>query len=179
MSEEMQQALREMEERLTKVIKQEVDPKERKAKEHKKVYQNTKKLLKNYSKFIEHYNIAEFTASTLVDQDLLDTLGVKLDQSDIGDVYVKSMFQTKERTAVMLQHINRVLDFYKHTGIEEHDQNKQRRYKVIRKMYVERMTTENIAKELNIDESTVFRDIGKAIDEISPLLFGIDALKLE
>lgn len=178
MGDELQQALKEMEVRIIKAINHELSPENQKEKRQKKVYHNAKKLLKNYSKFIQHNEIAEFTASTLIDKDLIDTLTYKMDEGAIDDVYIKSLFQTKERTAVMLNHINRVLEFYEYTANKENSSKKQRLSQVIQMIYIENMTAEQVASALNIDRSTVFKDINAAIDDIGPLLFGIDAIKM-
>lgn len=182
MSEELQKALAEMESRIIAAVKQELNPKARKERERKQVFHNTKRLLKNYSKFVEHYKQTEFVAEALVDGELLDFVYDKLDEScdnAAGDVYIKSLFRTKERTSIILNHITKSINYLEESAIEEHNGKKQRVSKVIKMMYIDGNTAEEIAEKLNVDRSTVFKDINIGIEELSPLLFGIDGLKLD
>lgn len=179
MNQELEKVLKDMENRIIAAVKQELDPKVRKEKERKQVFHNTKKLLRNYGKFVEHYNQTEFVASTLIDEDILEIINYRLDDDNIDDTYIKSLFKTKERTAVILNHINKALDFFDKSANEEHNAKKQRVAKVLRMTYVDGMKAEDIAMELHIDKSTVFKDINSGAIEISPLLFGIDGLAIK
>ena len=179
MNEELQKELNEMENRLLLAINTELKPESRKAKNQQHIYHNAKKLLKNYSKFVNHHEIAQFTAGTLIDKDLIDTLNYKMQDGAIDDVYIKSLIQTKERTAIMLNHINRVLDFYEYTAIKENSVKGQRLSKVVRMTYIENMTAEQISDKLNIERRTVFRDLNAALEDLGPLLFGVDAVKID
>ena len=182
MSEEIRQALEEMESRIIAAVKQELNFKTRKEKERKQVFHNTKRLLKNYGKFVEHYKQTEFVAESLIDGELLDVIYDKLDDEDsnvAGDVYIKSLFRTKERTAIILNHITKSLDYLGEMARAEHNGKKQRIANVLKMMYIEGMTAEEIAEILSVDRSTVFKDLNTGVEELSPLLFGIDGLKLE
>lgn len=182
MSDEIKQALEEMETRIIAAVKQELNPKARKEKRQKQVFHNTKCLLKNYGKFVEHYKQTEFVAEALVDGELLDVIYDKLDNEDsnvAGDVYIKSLFRTKERTAIILNHISKSLSYLEDMAKSDHNSKKQRIANVLKMMYIEGMTAEDIASKLNVDRATVFRDLNAGVDELSPLLFGIDGLKME
>ena len=139
-------------------------------------------MLKNYGKFVEHYKQTEFVAEALVDGESLEVIYDKLDNEDsnvAGDVYIKSLFRTKERTAIILNHISKSLSYLEDMAKSEHNSKKQRIANVLKMMYIEGMTAEDIASKLNVDRATVFRDLNAGVDELSPLLFGIDGLKME
>lgn len=174
MSEELQKALREMEDRIIATVKEELNPVKREDKRYKNKLHNTKLLLKNYSKFKEHCDSAQFTAKNLIDNELLDML-----EDDSNDqVYIQSILRTKERTAIMLNHIKNVLDYYTFLAEKNNDNANARRCKALHYMYIDKMKLEQIADALNINERTVWKDVNRAVEEISPLLFGIDGLKL-
>lgn len=178
-NDEIKKELKEMEKRIIATVKQELNSKTRKEKEHKKILHNTKLLLRNYSNFVEHYRLTEFTASTLIDEDILELIEYKMDDDKVDDTYIKSLFKTKEKTAKILNHINRMMDYYEKSAIETHDIKKQRAAKVLRMVYLERKRYKEISEELNIDKSTVSRDVEIGIEDMSPLLFGIDGVKLD
>ena len=179
MSEEIKQALEEMEARIIAVVKQEMNPKSRKEKEQKQVFHNTKRLLKNYSNFVEHYNQTEFVASTLIDEDILELINYRMDDDKVDDTYIKSLFKTKERTAKILNHINKMFEYFERAADEAHDVRKQRISRVLKMVYIDGMKHEDVAHKLNMDKATVYRDINAGISEMSPLLFGIDGVKLD
>ena len=93
--------------------------------------------------------------------------------------YIKSLFRTKERTAIILNHITKSLDYSGEMPRAEHNGKKQRIANDLKMMYIEGMTAEEIAGQLNVDRSTVFKDLNTGAEELSPLLFGIDGLRLE
>lgn len=176
MSEELIRSLLEaMETRIIAAVKQEIDVEHVNEKRFNNNLHNTKLLLKNYSTFQEHCENAQFTAKSLIDDDLMDLL---IDKSGIDDVYIKSILKTKERTAIMLNHIKRVIDYYEYLGESNCDEAHTRRSKVLKLMYIDKHKADKIAKMLDVDKRTVWRDRDKAIEEISPLLFGIDGVKM-
>lgn len=178
MDKEIEKNLKDMEERIIKAIQKELDPEVRREKRNKKVYHNTKKLLKSYSKFVEHYHQTEFVSSTLIDDELLETIGYRIDDDNVDDVYIKSLFRTKERTAIILNHINRCINFLEKTAEQEKNTKKQRVVKVLKLFYIDGITAEDISERLFIDRSTVFKDLNTGAEELGPLIFGIDGLKL-
>lgn len=168
--------LKEMEVRILAAVRKELSPQSRRENEHKKVFHNTKKLLRNYSKFVEHYKQTEFVSSTLIDEDILEIINYRMDDDNIDDTYIKSLFKTKERTATILNHVNKVIQFMERTADTK---KKQRIIEVIKMTYIEGRTAEEVAEAIGIDRSTVFKDLNIGVEEIGPLLFGIDGLRLE
>lgn len=143
-------------------------------KRYEKKLHNTQLLLKNFRKFKKHADQAEFTVSSLIDEKLLESINIEF--SDDTE-YIKSIMRTKARTATMLNHIIRVLDFYEFSS--ENGSVDERAAKALKMKYIQNMKIDDMAIELCVDKRTVDRDIKRGIEEISPLLFGIDGMRLE
>lgn len=173
MSNEIQKALGEMEARIIAVVRQELNPKEVEEKRYAKKLHDTKLLLKNYNKFKKHADQSDITIKSLIDEELLDMLG---EEYEHDEQYIYSIIRTKERTVKMLYHINRVLEFFEYSTKEEYRLN--RIAKVLIMKYIENKSQSEIAMLLSVDDRTVRRDIDEGIEEIAPLLFGIDGVKL-
>lgn len=175
MSEELQKELKAMEERIIASIKQELTAEVREEKRYTKKLHNTKLLLKNYKKFKKHTDQAEFTAKSLLDDDLLDMLGEDYEKNH-DELYIKSILRTKERTARMLNYISRVIEFYIYSTQDNTVENN--RAITLKMTYLEGITQSEIASKLHVDERTVRRYIEDGIKDVAPLMFGIDGVKL-
>ncbi len=139
---------------------------------------NTKLLLKNYRSFKKHsagavYNTRQARENAI---DILDGLD---DEMLGGDNYVESIKRSRERTMIILEHIDKMLGFYKISCEQSGKSEELRRYRVIMAMYIDdkKKTAEEIAEEEFIDVRTVYKDIKAAVKPISALIFGIDSLK--
>lgn len=77
----------------------------------------------------------------------------------------------------MMEFVNQILNEYKQV-CSSWTYDQQRRYDVISSLYINKnaVTKTKLAQKFNVDEQTIYRDERKAIDEISIMLFGIDAL---
>lgn len=170
--------LDEMEKKIIAVVKQELTKEKIEVKRYNKKLHNSKLLLRNYKRFQTHCTESQFTATQLIDSELIEMIK-DADNIDDNNIYIESILRTKERTAIMLNHIKRVLDFYMYTAESSEQEPYRRRAKVIKYKYIDGKGNEEIAARLNIHTRTVDKDIDKAIAEISPLLFGIDGIKLE
>lgn len=177
MDEQILRYLEGMEQRIIAVVRQELNETNRENKRYDKKLHNSKLLLRNYKRFKVHCTEAQITATQLVDKELLDM--IKEGEQAEDTVYINSIMRTKERTAIMLNHIKRVLEFYMYTAENSNDEQLKRRAKVIQYKYIKGQKDEEIADKLHIHPRTVGKDIDKAVPELSPLLFGIDGVKLE
>ncbi|PHV71901.1 hypothetical protein CS063_00010 [Sporanaerobium hydrogeniformans] len=181
MSEEIEVLIKQVEKRVILAIRNELGQETREKREEKRYegkVHNTKLLLRNYKKFKAHCIESQFTAKSLIDKELLEMIR-DADNADDNRVYIESIMRTKERTAIMLNHIKRVLDFYEYTASESNDDAFKRRAKALNYKYIKGMTNNEIADKLTIHPRTVDKDIDRAVQEVSPLLFGIDGIKLE
>jgi DNA-directed RNA polymerase specialized sigma subunit len=136
---------------------------------------NTDLLLKNYNKFVAHCNTAIYTSKQLKQANAVDLLDEVEDQDD--EVYVQSIMRTKERTFIIVNHIKRIISYYKF--ITRSEPENERKFNVIVGLYVNKKTFCELGKELYCSTKTVERDRKEAIEELSVLIFGVDGLKLE
>lgn len=136
---------------------------------------NTDLLLKNYKTFIAHCNAAIYTSKQLAANNAIDILD-EIEDSD-EEVYVQSIMRTKERTAIIVKHIKKVLDYYRY--ISRRELELERRCNVVFGIYIDRKTYRQLAEEFYCSTKTIERDRKEAIEELSVLIFGVDGLKLE
>lgn len=145
---------------------------------------NTRLLLKNYRNFIIHFNYSQEIIKDVTDENAVDVLD-KLDSINSEELYIASIKRTKTRTKIIINHINKCLEYYK--VICSSSEISQRRYNIIKKLYIEFEdnnkfgipTYEKLADELYISTKTIKRHVNKAIEELSTLLFGIDGVNLK
>lgn len=125
---------------------------------------NTKSLLSHYQLLESHLNV---------------------DMPEVHDdvplsQYERSLYSLlgyRVRSKEMMEFVNNVLGRYEEickAGTFE----EQRRYDVIKKLYLidGKLTRLQLADFYQVDEKTIRRDERKAIDELSIMMFGIDAL---
>lgn len=132
--------------------------------ESEKELRNTKLLLKNYRLLRNH---AEVELPKLEDD-------VPLTNSELS---LYSLLGYRARSKEMIEFVNEILRKYKEictNGTYE----QRRTYKVIDALYLadERMTVNKLCKIYNVDESTIRRDVKRAVKELSVMIFGIDGL---
>ena len=126
---------------------------------------NTSLLLKNYRKLKIH-------CESVVDE-LKDYEGVIYDPADLN---LHSLMKYKARTRKMLVYFDNIFKAYGELSKIE-GYAAERRYNVIRRLYIEptQITQSELAYDIGVERSTVSRDITKAIEELSIMLFGIDS----
>ncbi len=118
-------------------------------------YQDVKLLMSNYRKLKTHYS-----------QVSPETLAVNA---------ICSMHST---TGLMMSHVDKMLAAYEAMCCEAGDQDEARRWDALYLRYIDsaRLSVDEIADQLHIDKRTFYRDIGKAMDDLAVLLFGIKAI---
>ena len=147
---------------------------------HDRRLRNTKLLLRNYNNFKMHCKNAIYTSKQVEEMHIEDILD-ECDDIDDEGLYVNSIKRTHDRTYIIVKHINRMLQFYRYSAERDNDENAIRRFKAIEMFYIsnKKMTYEEIAEAFFVSEKTISRDIKKAIEELSVLIFGADGIKLE
>ena len=95
-----------------------------------------------------------------------------------GKVIVESIKTSAKRTAIMVQHIDKMLDVYRIYCSKLSEKDK-RRYKIIKALYISKtpMTIAEISKKFSVSKVTVYEDIKIAKERLSSLFFGIDGLR--
>ncbi len=148
---------------------------ERRKGRHDRRLRNTDLLLKNYKTFIAHCKTAIYTSKQLAENNAIDILDEIEDSDD--EVYIQSIMRTKERTAIIVKHIKRILEYYRY--LSRKDSELERKCNVVFGIYIEKKTYRQMAEELYCSTKTIDRDRREAIEELSVLIFGVDGLKLD
>ena len=135
---------------------------------------NTDLLLRNYRTLKASYENAVYKSKEgEVTEVLEDIMTMKDDK-----VIVESIKTSAKRTAIMVQHIDKMLDVYRIYCSKLSEKDK-RRYKIIKALYISKtpMTIAEISKKFSVSKVTVYEDIKIAKERLSSLFFGIDGLK--
>ena len=138
---------------------------------------NTKLLLKKYRHLKKH------VAGAIDNVKVAKESAHEILRSGAGmndRTYVEGIKKSRERTFIVIQHIDQALRYYRIDCQESGKPEHMRRYRVIMAMYIndEKKTASQIAEEEHIEETTVYKDIRKAINPLSTLIFGIDSVRL-
>lgn len=138
---------------------------------------NTRLLLRNYTRFKQHVDSATFSSSDIEE---LEEEFVGLGMEDKKDTYINSILRTKERTRIMIAHIDNLLDVYKKEAKENEDQEQLDRCKIIHHRYIvkNKKSIIELSMDLCMSQATVYRYEEKAIKELSVLFFGVDAISI-
>lgn len=139
--------------------------------EHKRL---RKKLKNNTIKLLRHYNkLQVYIDNAIEDSDKAGELWLDELLADMFDdkqaVNVKAIIRSKERTYIMMRHINNMLDIYREQCIIKSNSY----YDCIVKKYIDGKSDVDIGKELNTSDRNVRRWAEHGIEELSILMWGI------
>ena len=143
----------------------------------KRKLHNTELLMRNYRVLKVHTDNSVFDAAHL-NESAADILINMMSLKDDGMV-VESIKRSAERTAIMMAHIDAMLDLFKQLCERSCNELQMRKYDVLYQLYIAgtNMTVKQLAEHYNISKESVYADKNSAIRQLSALLFGIDALK--
>ncbi|MCD3351229.1 hypothetical protein G8V03_09535 [Clostridium botulinum D/C] len=140
--------------------------KEKKEKQRDKRLHNTRLLMKHYNTLWEHVD------NVNTDDKLLDYLEEE-EEEVTNRTFIISVCRTKMRTAKMLGLVDSALRIVK----DKFEKNSEKyKYKAFELYYFEKMTNEEIQKELNCGKNSPKKWSDLVIEELSLLLWGIEAL---
>ena len=138
---------------------------------------NTKMLLRRYRELREHASKAIYDAQQIGETD--DDIA-RLMRSVAGDVEfrIESIQRSASRTALMMLHIDRMLEVWKASCFRSGRAEDQRCWRVVYSVYLapreDAKSIDAVAKEEHIDPRTVYRDIDAAAEVLSAYFFGVD-----
>lgn len=142
---------------------------------------NTGLLLRNYRNFKEHCKNAIYKDLEAIkikeDSDVIEIFD-KIYNTDNDAAIVESILKAKERTLIIIRHIDNCIDFYEYKANKSNNKEFQRKVQVLKKLYIddEEKSFEEVAAELYISTKTVDRDKKQAIQDLAPLVFGADGI---
>lgn len=141
---------------------------------------NAKKLIVNYRRFKAMCESSVFDENTTNDLVLKDILELMSEKSRDSDLEVMSIKEKNARTKLIMNHVDTMLEVFKkqcETSVNDED---YRLWDVISMLYIreEPYTVDEVAEEMHVTVSTVYRDCNKAYKRLSVLLFGIDGVEI-
>lgn len=118
-------------------------------------YHDVNLLMKNYRKLKAHYSHVAPEA-----------------------LEVNSICSMRRKTGLMMSHVDKMLKTYRALCLESENPEEARRWNALYLRYIgkDRMRVDDIADQLDVDRRTFYRDIGKAMEDMAVLLFGIEAI---
>ena len=95
-------------------------------------------------------------------------------------ITVESIRNSCRRTKIMIRHIDAMLGLYETYCAQSDNEALKRGLRIIKAMYIDETAkpVEQIAMQENVSARQVYRDHDAAVDKISMLMFGIDALEM-
>jgi len=154
--------------------------------EYNRKLHNTKLLLRNYRALNEFYQKCVYDLEEAADEYDEDWETIyELMNCRISDekFYVESIMKSAQRTKVIMAHVNRMLDIYRVMCEESNRPEDLRRWKSLKAMYIDpeaktaAQIQQEVSKEANVHERTVYKDIDAAAETLTTLFFGIAGLK--
>lgn len=143
-------------------------------KRDKRLY-NTRLLMEKYRGMVKYSESAVYDASQIEDNyDFLSLMDLMKDGSDNYTLTVHSIQERAATVAIIIYHINRMLEFYEFRCKRSGKGEIMRKYEVIKKLYLDEdeMTVQDIADEMYVDVSTVYKYNRAAMQDLSALFFG-------
>lgn len=146
---------------------------------------NTRLLLKNYRRFRAHVNegvSSEKKPSGKRPTESAISILDDLDEFSYRDgLYIESIKRSQERTAIILRHIDKMMEYYRIDCDLNGTEEATRRYKVVMASYINdpKPTPQEIAETFGIERRTIYRDINIAMKHLTALIFGIDGLRID
>lgn len=139
---------------------------------------NTKLLLRNYRMFKAHAENAVYDAQDL-DESAYDIIDLMSDRWQDSEVFVESIKQSVARTVTIVAHVDTMLGLYESYCVNSGNQEEVRRWEVIKALYIDEPAAgvRQLARQFNVTERTIYRDIDIACERIAALIFGIDGVK--
>lgn len=132
--------------------------------------ENTKLLLKNYNMLQQHVDNLVNESVESRPSDLQIMLTELFDRK--GLIRLRAITESRERTELMLEHVNVMLTAYR----DQCCKNNRQYFHVLYRYYIDGYEMTQIANELSIAERTAWRYLDKALEDLSVLLWGLTGI---
>lgn len=140
----------------------------------KRLY-NTRLLMEKYRGMVKYSESAVYDAAQLEDdldlQTLLDIMGCSYDSHTLS---VQSIQERVGKVRIILDHVTRMLDYYKFRCESSGKTEIVRKWEVIKALYLDEeiKTVQDLAEVYFVDERTIYRYNRAALQDLSALFFG-------
>ena len=149
------------------------------SKRFRKQYANTRLLFQHYRSLNSHYANAVWESEKDVTDEFVDIMELMSGQGYTETVVVDNIKKSAEKTRIIMQHINKMLDIYHKQCENSKYAEDMRHWRVIKGLYLlpEKASVDDIAEKENINRRTVYKDVDAAVESLTMLLFGIDGVE--
>ncbi len=140
----------------------------------KRLY-NTRLLMEKYRGMVKYSESAVYDAAQLEDdldlQTLLDIMGCSYDSHTLS---VQSIQERVGKVRIILDHVTRMLDYYKFRCESSGKTEIVRKWEVVKALYLDEeiKTVQDLAEVYFVDERTIYRYNRSALQDLSALFFG-------
>lgn len=144
-----------------------------------KRYHNTELLLINYNRLKLSVEKAVFDIHQVEDeQGVKEILDLMMGRDDT-DLMIQSIKTSKAKTAIIVKHIDAMIQAYKSLCSSSRDQLDQRRFEILIDRYVRGMSVNEISEKYFLSTDSVYLDLKNAKKALSALIFGIDGALMD
>lgn len=145
------------------------ESKELKLKQDRRLH-NVKQLLKNYKRIEQSVSRGSFVNV----EDESDTFNLRELMS--SEFVVESISQSKFRSNLMKEHVDKTLKAYKEICKVE---NIEERYSIVYDRYILNLPAHELWDKYFISKRTLYRELDRACEDLAVLLFGVDAVSFK
>lgn len=140
---------------------------------------NTKLLLENYRLLKLNKNNSIYTQHQ-IKESAADILSNMMNLYN-DEIVIDSIKRSAARTAIIVSHVEMMLELYKSYCKMSKKKWEKRRYDIIYDFYISNQSKSigQIAEEYHYSKQTIYDDINAAESALSALIFGIDGLKMK
>lgn len=141
---------------------------------------NTRLLLKHYRSLKLHFTEAVYEFDEEHSESatgmIWEIMSIHYDREQ---AFVDSIWKSAARTGLMIQHIDRMLDFYRISCERSGRESDRRQWRILYARYLgdTPKSMQQIADDEHIHKRTAEKDLDCAIQSVSALLFGLDAIQ--
>ena len=133
---------------------------------------NTRLLLNHYNSFKDHVDESIYCSDQMKIIDIVAEI-----EDGSASIDIKSIKKSAQKTLVIMSHIDSMLDLYQ-SWCDRSGDTEQRRFRVLKMFFFDNLKIPDILQAEFISESTFYRDIDSAVNKLSSLIFGIEAVNL-
>lgn len=140
----------------------------------KRLY-NTRLLLEKYRGLVKYSEDAVFEASQIDnDAELSELIEMMSSGREDYTLSVESIQERVARSALILQHVGKMLEYYEYRCKSSGKQEVLRKWDTIQYLYLDEneKTVQELAEMYYVDERTVYRYNKAALQDLSALFFG-------
>ena len=137
---------------------------------HEWKLRNTRLLLNHYNYFKDHIDESIYCSDQMKTIDLLSEI-----ESVNTNINIQSIKKSAQKTFIIMSHIDSMIDLYQSWCVRS-GETEQRRLRVLKMFFFDKIKVPEILQAEFISERTFYRDIDEAVNKLSALIFGIEAV---